>query len=219
MLKKRKNPYMIPRRTSVLTHVIAALCAALLLFSAVYYCLPVHGEEALYDAVIRLHVLANSDSDKDQADKLAVRDALLAFASEQLEGCSARDEAAQRLMTLTEQMEQLAEEVLRARGSDHSVTVLLGQEEYPTRSYDSFCFPSGEYLSLRVLIGDAEGQNFWCVLFPPMCLGAATVAKEDAEDALISVGLTPNQYSIITETENTKYKLRFRILEWMQGIW
>ena len=219
MLKKRKNPYMIAPRGSRAAHWIAVLCAILLLFSAVYYCLPVHGEDAVYDAVIRLHVLANSDSSEDQADKLAVRDAVLSLAAKETEDCATREAAEQRLRGMIPQLEACAREVLLARGRDHSVTVTLGQEDYPGRSYDSFCFPSGQYLSLRVLIGQAEGQNFWCVLFPPMCLGAATVAKEDAEDAMISVGLSKEQYSIITETGNTKYKLRFRILEWLQGVW
>lgn len=219
MLKKRKNPYMIAPYQGRVVHMTAIVCALVLLFSAIYYCLPVHGEEAVYGAVIRLHVLANSDSEQDQADKLAVRDAVLALAAEKTGDCATRDEAEQLLTTLIPQLEACAKEVLHARGSDHSVTVMLGQEDYPTRSYDSFCFPSGEYLSLRVLIGQAQGENFWCVLFPPMCLGAATVAKEDAEEALISVGLTPNQYGVITETQNTKYKLRFRILEWLQGVW
>jgi stage II sporulation protein R len=67
------------------------------------------------------------------------------------------------------------------------------------------------------MIGEAEGQNFWCVLFPPLCMTAATVKKEEAEEEFIAVGLTPDQYAIITETENTKYKLRFKFLEVLQG--
>ena len=219
MLKKRENPYMIAPQKGRVAHIVAIVCVLTLVLAAVYYCLPVHGEEAVYGAVIRLHVLANSDSEQDQADKLAVRDAVLALTAETAGNCVTREEAEQLLTTLIPQLEACAEEVLRARGSDHSVAVTLGQEEYPTRTYDSFCFPSGKYLSLRVLIGQAQGENFWCVLFPPMCLGAATVAKEDAEEALISVGLTPNQYGVITETQSTKYKLRFRILEWLQEVW
>ena len=86
-------------------------------------------------------------------------------------------------------------------------------EEYPERSYDSVCFPSGEYLSLRVCIGEAEGQNWWCCLFPPLCLGASSVSSKQAEDSFISVGLTPSQYKIITETDKPVYKIRFKLLE------
>ena len=90
--------------------------------------------------------------------------------------------------------------------------VELGEEEYPTKNYESFCFPSGSYVSLRVLIGDAEGQNWWCVLFPPLCLSAAT-DKSSTEDAFIAVGLTQEQYKVITETDDTTYEVRFKILE------
>ena len=196
--------------------VIALLTLTVLaLLGAIY--LPVHGEEQIYDAVIRLHVIANSDDEKDQALKLQVRDAVLAVTAEELEGCEDRAEAAARLQALIPTLTASAEQVLRAGGCDDHVTVALSDESYPTRHYESFCFPAGEYLSLRVMIGEAEGQNFWCVLFPPLCLSAATVEKEQAEEEFISVGLTKDQYAIITETENTKYKLRFKFLETLQG--
>ena len=199
-------------------HLLAAVCALVLVGAAVWYALPVHGEEAVYDAVIRLHVIANSDSDEDQADKLAVRDAVLAYAAERTTACADRQAAQAVLAEEKAQLIEIGEAVLRERGRESTVRVELGQETYPTRSYDSFCFPAGEYLSLRVMIGDAAGQNFWCVLFPPMCLGAASVPQSEAEDAMISVGLTPSQYRIVTETQTTKYKLRFRILEIFESL-
>lgn len=179
--------------------------------------LPVHGEEEIYDTVIRLHVLANSDSEKDQALKMQVRDAVLDVATNALEGCSDREEASKRLEQLIPTLTEAAIQTLRKSGCEDSVTITLSQEEYPTRNYESFCFPAGEYLSLRIMIGDAKGQNFWCVLFPPLCMSAATVTREEAEDEFISVGLSRDQYAIITETENTKYKLRFKFLETIQG--
>ena len=112
---------------------------------------------------------------------------------------------------------QTAEETLREAGAPAEVTVMLGKEAYPRRSYDSVCFPSGDYLSLRVCIGEAEGQNWWCCLFPPLCIGTATVSEEEAEDAFIAVGLTPSQYKIITESEKPVYKVRFKLLELLFG--
>ena len=106
------------------------------------------------------------------------------------------------------QIEEHAAEVLAAKGYPYAVSVELSEEEYPTKNYESFCFPSGEYLSLRVNIGKAEGQNWWCVLFPPMCVSAASESE-----AIAQVGLTDAQYSMITETEGAKYKVRFKILE------
>jgi stage II sporulation protein R len=118
-----------------------------------------------------------------------------------------------------DELQQIAEEIIRAEGYDYPVTILLGEEEYPEKNYDSVCFPSGKYTSLRVCIGDAEGQNWWCCLFPPLCLGNSTVSSEDAEDAFISVGLTPDQYKIITRTEKPVYRVRFKILELLQDLW
>ena len=212
---KKQNKYM---RSSLWQRVCLTVCVAILLGATVWYAFPVHGEDKIYDAVIRLHVIANSDSDADQADKLAVRDALLVLASEATKGCRDRASAKAALTALIPTLQARAGEVLSERGNPQPVRITLGNEHYPTRSYDSFCFPAGEYLSLQVMIGEAEGENFWCVLFPPMCLGAARVSKEDAEDAMISVGLSPNQYAVITETRATKYKLRFRILEFFQEL-
>ena len=198
------------------TAILAAICALVLLFFAVATCLPVHGEEKIYDAVIRLHVIANSDSEEDQADKLAVRDAVLRVAAKATQQCQTREQARIVLDAIRPELEQAALQVLASRGREQPVAVTLDEERYPSRTYDSFCFPAGEYLSLRVMIGEASGENFWCVLFPPMCLGAASVSRREAEDAMISVGLTPDQYRIITETQNTKYKLRFRFLEFFE---
>lgn len=179
--------------------------------------LPVHGEEKIYDAVIRLHVIANSDSSEDQTLKMQVRDSVLTVATKELDTCKNRTEAEGRLTELIPALTVTAEQTLRKAGCEDRVTVTLSRESYPTRSYESFCFPSGEYLSLRVMIGEAEGENFWCVLFPPLCMSAATVEKERAEEEFIAVGLSKDQYAIITETENTKYKLRFKFLEALQG--
>ena len=176
--------------------------------------LPVHGERDIYDTVVRLHVLANSDSEADQALKLRVRDAVLEVSAPMVEDCATQAEAVETLTTHLTELEAAASAVIAAEGYDYPVTVLLGEEDYPTRTYESCAFPAGTYVSLRVLIGEAEGQNWWCCLFPPLCLSAATAKNEaDNEDAFIQVGLTKDQYGIITETGKTKYKVRFKLLE------
>ena len=174
--------------------------------------LPVHGEGEIYDTVVRLHVLANSDSEADQALKLKVRDAILEVTAPLIENCATQAEAMEILNSHLADLEAAALAVISSEGYDYPVTVLLGEEDYPTRTYESCAFPAGTYVSLRVLIGEGEGQNWWCCLFPPLCLSAAT-AKSDNEDAFIQVGLTKDQYGIITETGKTKYKVRFKILE------
>ena len=171
--------------------------------------MPVHGESELYQNVVRLHVIANSDSEEDQELKLAVRDAILKKTQLILKSCNSKNEAQQIIEYNLSEIESTAKSTVQQAGYAYNVSVKLGNEEYPTKNYESCCFPAGEYLSLRVLIGSAEGQNWWCVLFPPMCLSAAT----DSSEVFAQVGLTGEQYNIITETEKTKYKVRFKLLE------
>ena len=192
-----------------------AIIISMVILMALSY-LPIHGEAEVYDTVLRLHVLANSDTEEDQALKLKVRDAVLEVTAPLLNGVTDRDGAEAVVRNHMADIKAAAEAVIVENGSDQTVTVMLDMEEYPTRNYESCAFPAGEYLSLRVCLGDAEGQNWWCVLFPPLCLSAAT-EKEDAEDAFIQVGLTKDQYGIITETEDTKYRIRFKILETVKG--
>lgn len=182
---------------------VFALCLVALNF------LPVHGEEALYDSVIRLHVIAASDSETDQALKLKVRDAVLSGLASLSEGCPSKEEAERTLSSHLEEVRAIALETLAAEGCDAPVSVTLGREKYPQKSYEGVCFPAGEYTSLRIVIGEGEGKNWWCVLFPQLCLAGA----KNAEAAFVEVGLTPEQYRVITETDEPKYKLRFKIID------
>lgn len=194
-----------------------AFCSILFIAIMVIGLLPVNGEERIYGEVIRLHVLANSDSEEDQALKLKVRDGILAEAGEMLSGCGDRETALGILSNIEgiERLENAAAEVIAREGYSYSVKVTLSEEEYPRRNYESLCFPAGTYTSLRVQIGEAEGQNWWCVLFPQLCLGAAT---RDNRDAFIEVGFTPEQYKIVTDTDEPEYEVRFKILEIIEGL-
>ncbi len=190
---------------------ITAIFVTLCMITLILTILPVHGESEIYSSVLRLHVLANSDSEEDQALKLKVRDAILRVSAPLFSDCSSREEAIERVNENLSLLQQAAEQAIAAEGRGDPVRLELSEEVYPTRDYEAFCFPSGAYVSLRVLIGDAAGQNWWCVLFPPLCLAAAT--ETNNEDAYISVGLTGEQYQIITETDSPTYTVRFRILE------
>lgn len=198
----------------VLTGVVVLLCMLGLISI-----LPIHGEAKIYDTVVRLHVLANSDSEQDQALKLLVRDEVLRVTGPMLEECGSRDEAVAVLQAHSKEIADAAQAVVLAQGYDYPVSVVLGEEQYPTRNYENCCFPGGTYVSMRVCIGEAEGQNWWCVLFPPLCLSAASAQDDESnEDAFISVGLTGEQYKVITETDNVKYRIRFKVLEAVQQL-
>lgn len=179
--------------------------------------LPIHGEDGIYENVIRFHVVANSDSESDQTLKLRVRDAVLDFCAPILGECQSRAEAVDAVLSIRDEIQAVAAETLRSAGCEDGVRVELGEEIYPEKRYESLCFPSGSYLSLRILIGEAEGQNWWCVLFPPICMSAATASKEAAEEAFVAVGFTPEQYRIITETDRVNYKIKFKLLEFFEA--
>ena len=187
---------------------VLILLSALLLLIALLSILPIHSESLIYDEVLRLHVIANSDSEVDQELKLLVRDAILGETRKILKSVKSREEAEKIISENSALLENIAIETVRKNQFDYPVTLELGREKYPTKNYESCAFPSGEYLSLRIKIGEASGQNWWCVLFPPLCLSAAT-----DKDAFTSVGITDSQYQIITETDNPKYKIRFKLLE------
>lgn len=181
--------------------------------------LPVHGESEIYDTVVRLHVLANSDSDADQALKLKVRDRVLEIVSPAVADCRTQAEAIAAIGGMMDEINSVAQDVIFSEGYDYPISVEIGEEYYPTTSYESCAFPEGSYVSLRICIGEAEGKNWWCCLFPPLCLSAATEEADDAnEDAFVAVGLTGDQYKLITENRSPKYKIRFKILETFQRI-
>lgn len=191
------------------------LCIVCLAAIFVFNILPIHGEEEIYDSVVRFHVIANSDSEQDQALKLKVRDEVLLLTAPALEDCNSREDAQKALSELIPQIKRCTEQVIASEGYSYPVDVIIDEEYYPTKEYESCSFPEGEYTSLRIIIGEGEGKNWWCCLFPPLCLSSATSQAEN-EDAFISVGLTGEQYKIITETDTPKYKVRFKILEVIQ---
>lgn len=192
---------------------ILSICVCLLF--VVLSLMPVHGEAEIYDEVLRLHVVANSDSEEDQALKLLVRDKVIELTKELTADCDTLEETSGVVANDLSLIADAAQAVITENGYAYDVEVRIGREEYPRKTYASLCFPSGEYLSLQVLIGDAAGQNWWCVLFPPLCLDAASKSNEDA---FIAVGFTPEQYKVITETDSPKYNARFKLLEVIEDM-
>ena len=163
---------------------------------------------AVYDGVIRLHILAHSDEAEEQALKLKVRDAILDEMKDTLQGLSGRESAEKTLRESLDRVEAIAEEKVAEEGYKHSVRVLLCEEYYPTREYEGMRLPAGEYLSLRVLIGEGAGQNWWCMVYPPLCTSSA-----EAEDGLVEAGFSSDQVRLLTEDEDPKYVIRFKLAE------
>ena len=169
--------------------------------------------EGIYEKTIRLHVLANSDSEEDQKLKLQVRDQVLAYVSPYLEDCPSKEESARILKELLPGIEETAREVLRKEGAGEEVSVALSEEFYPTRTYGELSFPAGDYTSLRIFLGSGEGQNWWCVVFPPFCLGSVT---ETAAQAAAEGGFSQEEIALLTGEEGG-YVVKFKAIElWEQ---
>ncbi|MDD4700044.1 MAG: stage II sporulation protein R [Oscillospiraceae bacterium] len=161
--------------------------------------------EQIRGSVLRLHVLANSDSDEDQTLKLTVRDKLLVEADSLFTDTSTEEEAICAAKDNLPQLQQVAEEVILENGYDYGVTVEIGEAYFNTRVYDTFTLPAGNYEAVRVLIGEAKGKNWWCVMFPPVCVPAAMA------DTNIGDVLDENQTDIV-ENSNS-YEIRFKTVE------
>lgn len=157
-------------------------------------------QQVLAGKLVRLHVIADSDEDAAQAVKLQVRDAVLAYLEPQLADVTDIDAAQDIIAANLDGVAQAARTV-----TPDAVTVTLGTERYPTREYETFSLPAGEYTSLRVTLGAGEGHNWWCVIFPPLCVESAL------SDRAIET-LSDDDVKLITE-DGDGYVLRFRVLE------
>ena len=171
-------------------------------------------QSALADKVVRLHVIANSDSDADQALKLRVRDAVRAAAGDCLDGITDRRSAENILSGKLQALADAGAAEVAAQGFDYPVSVSLENCWFPTKEYDGFALPAGTYRAVRVVIGEGAGRNWWCVVFPPLCLGSVS---ERAEDAAAMAGLNGEEISLITG-EDEGYVVKFKIVEWWNSL-
>ncbi len=159
--------------------------------------------------VLRLHVVAASDSAQAQQLKLKVRDALLQQGNEVFDGSVTAADAVRRITPHIAALEQTAERVLRQNGCEDDVTVTVQKEFFNTRCYENFTMPAGVYTAVRVNIGAAQGHNWWCVMFPPLCLPAAS--RTEAEGYF-----TEDEQRVITSSP--RYEPRFKIVEWIEQL-
>lgn len=162
------------------------------------------------DEVLRLHILANSDSDEDQELKLKVRDQVLKEGSSIFDNAKDVLSAERKIENEKERLRQIALDVVRKNGYDYDVTVKISNEYFNTRTYEDVTLPAGKYNAVRVLIGSGEGKNWWCVMFPPMCLPAAE------SEATIDEVLSKDGVKVVKS--NPKYEVRFKLVEIYESI-
>ena len=196
---------------------IRMFTAALVLVLAVYACAAFTYFEAASDSVrngvVRMHILANSDSEADQQVKLCVRDALLEMSAQNCKDSISGQEAAEYFENEAADITELAESVLKENGFTYGASTKLCREYFTTRRYGNLTFPAGIYTSVKVELGEGKGHNWWCVMFPPLCVPAAEKVTADGEGFDL---LTDSGEKIITNGE--KYAVRFKIVEWYEWL-
>ena len=165
--------------------------------------------EQLRKNVLRLHIVANSDSKADQALKLKIRDRILEESKGTFEGITDKEEAIRKARISLDKFENIANEVIEENGFPYKAKVKIGKAYFETREYERFTLPAGSYESLVIKLGKAEGKNWWCVIFPQVCLPAASDA--DLSDSVNDSG--------VRVAENPKnYEVRFKVVEIYEGI-
>ena len=196
--------------------ILCLLAAGTLLALTVFCCtfIPFLQQcEDISGRVIRLHVLADSDEEEAQALKLAVRDRLLEEAKAYLDVTNAsKSEAESQLQQLLPVLKECAEEELRAHGCDLPVHLELADTFFTTRTYGSYTLPAGRYEALRVVIGSGQGQNWWCIVFPPLCISPSLGTSE----VQLSAVLPEDELEIVSDYP--QYEFRFKLVEWIESL-
>ena len=219
-----KNPTHSARRIRTAVFLTCALITLLLIFFLTFSLKwNTFSTDPIYSSVFRLHIRANSDSNEDQALKLEVRDGLLPYTAELFADCEGLSDAVRVAEKERDAITDHVNNTLKSLGADYTASIRIGREEFPERNYGGEIYPAGEYTALIVELGAGEGQNWWCVLFPSLCLSA--VKAEDSVEASI----TPEQYETICApayedldakpaAPAPKYRIKFRFLELIEEL-
>ena len=198
------------KRDRIILSLFSGALSLYIAFSCTYFAA---AAQSVREDVVRLHILANSDSEKDQNIKLKVRDALLEKNTLILSDGVNQDNAVEYFELSKDELLETASDVLRENGFDYDVKVFLEKEYFETREYGELILPAGEYTALKVVLGEGKGRNWWCVMFPPLCVPAADdiEVKNNTEDYLTESG---------NEIVNggKKYIMKFKLLEMYEEL-
>lgn len=170
--------------------------------------------EDLENSVFRLHVIANSDSKEDQNLKYIVRDKLLQYMNSYLSNTSTKEDAIKIANKHLDEFKQVAINTIKEQGYSYNVNVKVGNFEFPTKIYGDISLPAGFYDALRVEIGEAKGQNWWCVMFPPLCFVDVTsgVVPEESKKELQN-NLSEEEFALISDNQSSNIQFKFKLLE------
>ena len=171
----------------------------------------------LSNSVLRLHIIANSDSEEDQNLKYIVRDNLIHYMNELCSSCLNKQEVIEIAKLHLEDFKQIAESTIRNQGFSYPVSVEFGNFEFPTKTYGDITFPTGFYDALKIKIGKSSGQNWWCVMFPPLCFVDTTkgIIPDESKENL-KQNMSDEEFKIISDTEDLNISFKFKIIEFFQ---
>lgn len=175
-------------------------------------------QRAIAEQIIRLHVIANSDTEEDQELKMKVKETIVTYLRGEMQDAVSVDEARQAIVEHLPEIEEIATEKMRAEGYDYTAEATLGESYFPVKEYGDLTFPAGDYEALRVRLGKSEGRNWWCVMYPTLCFVDSTyqVVPESSKEQL-KQNLTSEEYdSLLDGGDDVSYS--WKILEWIQDL-
>lgn len=169
---------------------------------------------SLSEKVIRLHIIANSNSTFDQALKLKVRDDIIKSISPKLKLSNSLEESRKIIADNLSYVEETANNTIRPY-AEYDVRVALTHSKFPTKNYSNISFPAGNYETLNVTLGTGTGENWWCVMFPPLCFTNSSVEFDDDSVETLKENLSPEEYSLISNSKSPDVRIKFKLLEWL----
>ncbi|MGN1326968.1 MAG: stage II sporulation protein R [Clostridia bacterium] len=198
--------------------VLLFLLSIYIMFSAYSYASSV--SSGISDSVFRLHVIANSDSAEDQSLKYKVRDSLLDYMNSLCSFTSSKQEAIEIAQNHIDDFYRIAQEVVNENGYDYPINITIGKYDFPTKQYGDVSLPAGIYDALRVEIGSASGQNWWCVMFPPLCfVDVSSGVVPDSSKETLQDNMSSEEYNLITDSDNnSELNVKFKIVELLENL-
>lgn len=200
---------------TILSHIFCALLIGLLCsIMAMVYSDSVQAD--LADNLVRLHIIANSDSDADQAVKLAVRDRIIEEEKQNFAAASEKEDCREKIKNNLSHFEEIANEVLKEKGFSYKAHAEYGVFDFPMKRYEGMVLPAGGYEGMRLVLGSGSGQNWWCVMFPPLCFTEGSTGGLDAEgEQQLKDSLEGESYDVITGQEIV---VKFKVVEVVQEL-
>lgn len=184
-----------------------------ILISAFFYVDAVSSD--ISDSVFRLHVIANSDSKEDQKLKYKVRDKVLEYMNLISKNCTSKEDVINLAKTHQEEFKNIAQNVIKENGYNYNVNIYIGKYDFPTKTYGDISFPAGNYDCLRIEIGESQGQNWWCVMFPPLCfIDVSSGIVPDESKELLKENMNEEDFALISDNNShSDISFKFKILE------